>query len=126
MNKCTVIFSDGIFERDTVEELVASNHDVCLTFVPQKHFSASPEVIIVVFEFMKNLAFSATYDMMKYTLLSLIDKIKQKVKNLQSSTNETIITVIKDDKKKQMIFSCELTENQWDKIVEATIQEFLK
>lgn len=119
MNKCTVIYPKGYFENSTITDYIDSNYDVEMTFLPQKNLSASPEVIIIAFELVKSLAFSASYDLMKHTLLSVLNQAKQ------NKSKKTTISIINDGKKSQIILPFEPTEEQKDKLVDAAIKKLL-
>ena len=56
MHKCTVLYPDGFFKNTTANDFIDSRYDVEMTFLPQKNFSVSAEVLIIAFELMKNLA----------------------------------------------------------------------
>lgn len=119
MNKCTVIYPNGFFENSTIKELVDSNCEIEMTFLPQMNFSVSPEFLIIAFEFVKSIAFSASYDIMKHTLFSVVNQVKQ------NKSNKTTITIINDGKRSQIKLSFEATEEQKEKLVDAAIQKLL-
>lgn len=119
MNKCTVLYPKGFFDSSTIKDLVDSNLDIKTTFLPQNNLSVSPEILIIAFELMKNLAYSASYDLMKHTILSVLNQI------MMSRRTKTIITVINDGKKSQIELPFEPTEAQKEKLVDAAIQKLL-
>lgn len=119
MHKCTVLYPDGFFKNTTANDFIDSRYDVEMTFLPQKNFSVSAEVLIIAFELMKNLAYSASYDLMKHTILSVINNIIQNKKIM------TTIIVINDGQKSEIKLPFEPTEEQKDKLVDAAIQKFL-
>lgn len=119
MNKCTILYPNGLFENSALKELVDLNDNVEMVFLPQLNFSASPGALIIVLEFVKTLTFDASYDLMKHIILSLMNKVKLLHKG------NTIITVVKDGQKSQINLSFEPTEEQKEKLVDAAIQKLL-
>lgn len=119
MHKCTVLYPNGCFESKTANDYIDSNYNVEITFLPQKNFAVSAEVLIIAFELLKNLAYSASYDLIKHTIFSVLNKLKQ------NNGKKTIITIINNGKKSQINLPFEPTEEQKDKLVDAAIQKLL-
>lgn len=120
MIKCAVLYPSDLFESSTVDDLIASNHEVDITFLPQKNFASSSVAVIIAFELVKDLAYNTSYDLMKYTIVSILGKMKRpKRKN-------TTITITNGPKKSQISFPFELTEEQKDRMVDAAIQKLLE
>lgn len=120
MIKCAVLYPSDLFESVTIDELIASNHDVDITFLPQKNFASSSAAVIIAFEFVKNLAYNTSYDLMKCMTVSLLGKIKS------SQKKNTSITITKGTERSQIDFSFELTEEQRDRLIDAAIQKLLE
>lgn len=122
MIKCAVLYPSDLFESSTVDDLIASNHDVDITFLPQKNFASSSVAVIIAFELVKNLAYNTSYDLLKHTIISILGNMKRP----KRKDTTTTITITNGPKKSQISFPFELTEEQKDRMVDAAIQKLLE
>lgn len=119
MNKCTVLFSNSIIDCSGIKKAVETNCNIELTFLQQKNLGVSDEVIIIAFELAKNLAYNASYDLVRFTILSLLSNVRFPEKK------KTKIIITNNGVKSELVFPFELTEEQKQQCVDASIQKIL-
>lgn len=119
MKNKVLIHCDSL-DKSSIEELNASSSTCEYSLTKQKGISIPPEVLIIIFELVKNLSYSATYDLLKLSCMAILNKLKA----LGKKHNKVVI--ICDDKKSVMEFPFDLNESQKEKIVDAAIEKLLK
>lgn len=121
---CKIGIMCDYFDSETIDELNELSNDCQFRIIKQKGLSIPPEVITIIFEFVKNIGYSASYDMIKLSLDSIISKISA---NINSTDNkESKIVVINGDKKAEYTLPFKLTKKQKDKIVDAVAEKILE
>jgi len=105
----------------SIDELNRYTDKCCFLIVKRLGYAPlPPEVVLVMIELLRNLEYSATYDLIKMALLSLISKLKK----IPRTT--TRIKVVVDDKMSEIIIPFEISDEQKEKLVDAAIEKFRK
>lgn len=107
--------------QSVINELNGESKICKYEFLRQTNLSISPDMIIIIFEIIKNLGINATYDLVKMALLEIISKICTKKQG--SMSKMTSIIVIVNDKRTEVDLSFELNEEQKNKVVDAAIKK---
>lgn len=107
--------------QSVINELNGESKICKYEFLRQTNLSMSPDMIIIIFEIIKNLGINATYDLVKMALLEIISKICTKKQG--SMSKMTSIIVIVNDKRTEVDLSFELNEEQKNKVVDAAIKK---
>lgn len=118
MNCKINIMYDG-FDSATIEELNELSDDCQFRIIKQKGLSIPPDVITIIFELLKNIGYSAAYDMLKLSLNAIVSKIS--IANTKEI--ETKIVAVLGDKKAEFIVPFKLTKKQKDKIIDAVAEK---
>lgn len=122
--KCKISIMCDFFNSETIEELNELSNECKFRIIKQKDLLISPEIITVIFEFARNISYSAAYDMLKLSLEPIISKFKT---NINSTDNkETKIVVINGNKKGEYILPFKLTRKQRNKIIDAIAEKILE
>lgn len=87
------------------------------------NLSISEDMLIIIFEILKNLEYSAIYDLLKMALLEIISKIYALKKHKFMSKTTTSIIVIVNEKRTEVNLPFELSEEQKNKVVDAAINK---
>ncbi|MCM1186020.1 MAG: hypothetical protein NC251_03045 [Lachnoclostridium sp.] len=61
--------------QDIFDELNSESNVCKYELLKQTNLSISEDVLIIIFEILKNLGTNATYDLLKMTLLEIVSKI---------------------------------------------------
>lgn len=88
----------------------------------QTNLSMPEDIIIIIFEILKNLGANAIYDMLKASLLEIVSKILV-IKKQKSMSKAISIIVIVNEKKTEVVLPFELNEEQKSKVVDAAINK---
>lgn len=116
-----IYVTGGRINQESIDELNRQTDKYCFSITKRLGYGPlPPEVVLVIIELLKNLEYSATYDLIKMALLSLIYKINKIPKTT------TRIMVLVDNKKSEIIIPFETTDEQKEKLVDAAIEKFLK
>lgn len=86
------------------------------------NLSISEDMLIIIFEILKNLEYNAIYDLLKMALLEIISKIYT-LKKHKSMSKTTSIIVIVNEKRTEVNLPFELSEEQKNKVVDAAINK---
>ena len=121
---CKISIMCDCFDSKTIDELNELSNDCQFRIIKQKGLSIPPDVITIVFEFAKNIGYSATYDMIKLSLDSIIYKINANIKHTDNEKSR--IVVINGDKKVEYTLPFKLTKKQKDKIIDAVAEKILE
>lgn len=108
--------------QNVISELNDESKICKYEFLRQTNLSMSPDVLIIIFEILKNLGVNATYDLLKMALLEIISKICA-IRKQNSISKMTSIIVIANDKRTEVNVSFELNEEQKNKVVDAAIKK---
>ena len=81
-----------------------------------RHLSIPPETLIIIFELIQNLSYSASYDLLKAAILEIGDTFKKK---------KSKIIFVKDGKRTEITLPFELDKEQQDKVVDAVVKQLL-
>jgi len=118
-----VIISE-LCDNEIIEELSAGAYECVYEHSGTKGlFPVSPESVIIICELVRNLGNNAAYDLLKFTLITVITKIRSKLQK-----NRSIEFIVFHDDKKDVISipsDIELTEDQQERLVDACIKKFL-
>lgn len=87
------------------------------------NLSISEDMLIIIFEILKNLEYNAIYDLLKMALLEIISKIYALKKHKFMSQTTTSIIVIVNEKRTEVNLPFELSEEQKNKVVDAAINK---
>ncbi len=79
-----------------------------------------PEILIIIFELIKELSFSATYDLFKTAILSLVASIDS------TKVKETRVVIVNNGKTSEILLPFKVTKAQKDKLVDAAIIKLLR
>lgn len=105
--------------EDVKREAALSGVD--LLYTPSKGFSPNdipPELIIVIFEAMKNVSYCGIYDAIKFFVVHF----KSKIENAYGSKVKKI-TFICDGKKYSINTNLELSQNNIDQIIDSIVKK---
>ena len=119
--KFTVTYAP--FTQSMIDDLNLQSEKWTFVLAKQIGLSIPPDVIIIVCELLKNIEYSATYDLLKAALLLVVSKIREIHKG---KTLETKITIFCNGEMTEITFPFELTERQKDSIVDAAIKKILE
>lgn len=123
--KAKITLMGNTFTNEMIEELNEQTDDCQYFLSKQKDMFIPPEFIAIVIELLHNLSYSATYDILKMILLSIISKLSFKYKK-ESAEKETDIIIIYNNNKIEFKTSFELSESQKDKVIDAAIKKMLE
>lgn len=119
MDKCVILCPENMLDSSQIKQVVESTYNIELTFLPQKSLTIPDEIIVISFELAKNIVYNTSYDLIKFTIQSLL-------KNLKFDKKKTEIIVEKNGRRSRIVLSYELTEEQKQQYVDASIQMLLK
>lgn len=108
--------------QNVISELNGESKICKYEFLRQTNLSVSPDMLIIIFEILKNLGVNATYDLLKMALLEIISKICT-IRKQNPMPKMTSIIVIVNDKRTEVNVSFELNEEQKNKVVDAAIKK---
>lgn len=86
------------------------------------NLTISEDMLIIIFEIIKNLEYNAIYDLLKMALLETISKIYSKEKH-KFIPKTTSIIVIVNEKRTEVNLPFDLNEEQKNKVVDAAINK---
>lgn len=121
---CKISIMCDCFDSETIDELNKLSETCQFRIIKQKGLLIPPEVITIIFEFIKNVGYSASYDVIKLSLDSIISKFKFNLN--RTNEKESRIVVISGDKKAEFIIPFKLTKKQKDKIIETVAEKILE
>lgn len=87
------------------------------------NLSISEDMLIIIFEILKNLEYNAIYDLLKLALLEIISKINTLKKHNFMFKTTTSMIVIVNEKRTEVNLPFELSEEQKNKVVDAAINK---
>lgn len=108
--------------QNVIDELNSESKICKYELLKQANLSMSPDMLIIIFEILKNLGTNATYDLVKMALLEIISKIYV-IRKQNSVPGTTSIVVIVNDKRAEVNVSFELDKEQKNKVVDAAIRK---
>lgn len=108
--------------QNIIDELNSESKICKYEFLKQTNLSMSEDILIIIFEIVKNLGINATYDLLKLSLLEVVSKICA-IKKQKSMYKTTSIIVIVNEKRTEVDLPFELNEEQKDKVVDAAINK---
>lgn len=115
-----LLFSQYLTSED-IKELNTMNQDC--HFTKSEHLGyvpLPPEVVFLFIEFLKNIGYNGCYDLLKMAILSIVSKIEHNNKKVSS------VLIVLNDKRYELKFSYDLTNEQKEKLVDAAIEYLLK
>lgn len=116
-----IYVTGGCINQVIIDELNRQTDKYCFSITRRLGYAPlPPEVVLVIIELLKNIEYSAAYDLIKMAMLSLISKLKK------TQRTATRIVVLVDGKKSEIIIPFEISDEQKEKLVEAAIEKFLK
>lgn len=118
--KFTVTYAP--FTQSMIDDLNLQFENCTFVLAKQIGLSIPPDIIIIVCELLKNIEYSATYDLLKSAFLFVISRIHEIHKN---KAPETKITIYCNGEIAEITLPFELTEGQKDRIIDAAIKKFL-
>lgn len=108
--------------QNIFDELNSESEICTYELLKQTNLSMSEDILIIIFEILKNLGTNATYDLLKMSLLEIVSKICA-IKKQKSMSKTTSIIVIVNEKRTEVNLPFELNEEQKDKVVDAAINK---
>lgn len=108
--------------QNVINELNGESKICKYEFLKQTNLSMPADMLIIIFEILKNLGGNATYDLLKMALLEIISKICS-IRKQNSISQMTSIIVIVNEKRTEVNISFELNEEQKNKVVDAAIKK---
>lgn len=118
----TVILKGFDFSSQDVDHMNSLGMSKDISYINLKDINFLPafnEIGIVIIQLMQSISFDATYDTVKYILLTIIAKIKTFDKN------ETTVLIKLKNEESIISFNFELSNEQKDKIVDAAVRKLL-
>lgn len=116
------LIKGNIGDQYIIDELNRESKICEYKLLKQSNLSMSSDMLIIIFEIVKNLGSNATYDLLKMAVLELVSKICV-IRKRVSVEKETSIIIIVDGKRAEVNISFALSEEQKDKIVDAAIRK---
>lgn len=108
--------------QNVIDELNDESKTCQYEFLKQTNLSMSAEMLIIIFEILRDLGVNATYDLLKMALLEIITKIYA-IRKQKSISKTTSIVVIVNDKRAEVNVSFELNDEQKNQVVDAAIRK---
>lgn len=117
----TIVLIDGITLTDADLEFLNYDNENGVFFgtTNQKNFLPA-ETVLIIIEIAQNLGYSAIYDILKFSLLKVVDFVGNKTEN-----KETKIEIDCNGKKVSLNCNFVLTKKQKDKFIDAAIKKLL-
>lgn len=76
------------------------------------------EMVTVIIQLMQNIGYSAAYDVIKFSLVAIINKV------IKVKKKRTTIEITCNGKTEAISVDFELSENQKDKLIDAVVMKF--
>lgn len=108
--------------QNIFDELNSESNICKYEILRHTNLTISEDMLIIIFEILKNLEYNAIYDLLKVALLEIISKIYT-LKKRKSMSKTTLISVIVNEKRTEVNLPFELNEEQKNKVVEAAINK---
>lgn len=108
--------------QNIFDELNSESNICKYEILRHTNLTISEDMLIIIFEILKNLEYNAIYDLLKVALLEIISKIYT-LKKRKSMSKTTLIRVIVNEKRTEVNLPFELNEEQKNKVVEAAINK---
>ncbi len=117
MNLKITIMGDCITDDDIIK-LNEISSDCYYSKILHRGLALPPEIVMIVIELLQNIGYSAAYDLIKVSVLSIVSKISNSLKK------EIRVIVINGDKRSEIILPFDVTEEQKNKLVDAAIEKW--
>lgn len=120
--KCCVLIDSGLIGEDEVIELNRNSQslDIHYSSMESSNF-LPPEVVIVLIEFIKNIGYSSSYDILKHLLSKIISLVISKCED----NTQFRFEIACNDKKISLQGNITLTEQQIDKLINTATETLL-
>lgn len=119
--KAKILVSSTLITQKEISELNNQIEECEFAILRSLGYSPiSPEVVMVIIELLQNMGYNATYDLLKISISSIISKLHL------NKRHETRIVVLVDGIKSEIRLNLDISEEQKDKLIDATIERFLK
>ena len=117
----TIVLIDGLTLTDSDVELLNSDNENGVVFgsTNQKNFLPD-ETVLIMIELARNLGYNAIYDVLKFSLLKVVNFVKKKTED-----KETKIEIACNGKKAYLNCNFVLTKKQKDKFIDAAIRNLI-
>lgn len=120
MEKNIAIITCNDCDQAIIDELNSNSNGIIYKMANRRNIISSSDIIIIMYELVKNICYSTSYDLLKTSILMILSKIKP------HSFRAKKIVIIFNNKKSEIIFPFELNDEQKDKVVNAAIEKILK
>ncbi len=118
--KCFVRIDGGLIDKEDIVTLNAQSKNIHYDFIEKNNFLPS-EVILIFIELVQNIGYNAAYDTLKYVLLKTVSLLRSK----KGSDADIQFEISCNNKRFSVKGKTTLTEQQMDKLVDATAKALL-
>lgn len=119
------VYIDGNkINSDEILEEVKKNVkcDIKIENIRSFELNDSYEILLIIFELMKNISFSTAYDILKFTLLNIYKQIVKK----ELTSKIQFLKITNGSKVCTIETNMQLTDEQKNKLIDATIKDLLE